>query len=100
MSGQPIKEFVAYKEPIPFESDGVESGIMFRSHVVMSDGQHLILSDAQHGTGWLTVDETLVFKCDEGGTIVNWAEVAGGRGIRTDEVVSELNESGYQSSPD
>ena len=97
MSGQPIEKFVTYKEPVSMEEN---SGIIFRSHVVMSDGQHLIISDAQHGNGYARVDETLVFLCDEVGAITSWSEVAGGRTIRTDEVVNELNESGYNKDED
>ena len=97
MSGQPISHFVTYKEPVPLTREDL-TGIIFRSHVVMSDGQNLIISDSQHGDGWARVNETLVFRCDSDGTITDWSEVGGGRELRTDEVVNELNESGYWSS--
>lgn len=95
MSGQPIKKFITYKEPITFECHDGLGGIIFRSHVIMSDDQHLLISDTQRGKGFERIDETLVFMCDENGEVSGWSQVAGGRYLRTDEIVKSLNEEGY-----
>ena len=92
MRGRPIKKFISYKEPHPCDGEG---GIIFRSHVVMSDGQHIMISDSRHGSGFTQVDETLAFLCNEEGEITDWGEVAGGRCVRTDLIVNELNDIGY-----
>lgn len=94
-----IEKFVTFKEPTVIEDrfeDGVlvrKGGIIFRSHVVMTDGRHCLISDAQHGSGIYTTDETLVFLCDENGDIADWTEIGGGRVMRTDEVIAEMNRS-------
>lgn len=89
-----IDKFVSFKEPIILEDrSGIKGGIVFRTHVITTDGKHLLISDACHGNGIYAVDETLVFECDEEGTVTDWTEVAGGRGMRTDDVIREMNET-------
>ena len=88
-----IEKFLKFKEPTVIEEkDDRKGGIIFRSHVVMTGGQHLMISDAQHGTGYAKIDETLAFPCNEEGEITEWSEVAGGRMMRTEDVIRELNE--------
>jgi len=95
-----IDKFLKFKEPhvIEDELDGDnllrKGGIIFRSHVVMTDGKHFAISDAQHGHGMFAIDETLVFPCDEEGNVTEWTEEPwGGRYMRTEEVVSQMNRS-------
>lgn len=90
-----IDRFISYKEPKPFILDGKEIGIIFRTRVLMTDGRYLVISDAQHGEGLRKIDETLVFPCDEEGSVTEWIEIAGGRGVRTNEVVKILNSDQY-----
>lgn len=90
-----IEKFISYKEPKPFISDGKEIGIIFRTRVLMTDGRYLVISDAQHSEGLRKIDETLVFPCDEEGNVTEWIEIAGGREVRTDEVIKILNSDQY-----
>jgi hypothetical protein len=94
-----VDRFISYKLPVPVEpyTDSSAEDIIFKTHLVMTDGQHLMISDAQHGSGWAAIDETLVFMCDESGDIKDWVEVAGGRMTRTDQIVSDLNQYGYRN---
>lgn len=93
-----IDRFITFKEPVVIE-DEIENGILtrkggmiFRSHVVMTDGRHFSISDAQHGQGGFAIDETLVFPCDEEGNVTEWQEGPwGGRAVRTEEVVRQMN---------
>ena len=93
-----IDRFISFKEPVVID-DVVENGILvrkggmiFRGHVVLTDGRHFSISDAQHGQGGFAVDETLVFQCDEEGHVTDWEEAPwGGRGMRTEAVVVEMN---------
>ena len=101
-----IERFITYKEPHPIadEFDAVGSllrkgGMLFRSHVVMANGENFLISDAQHGSGYASVDETLVFRCDEEGNITSWDEVIGGASQRTDEIVHRLNTESLESLP-
>ena len=92
-----INNFLTYKVPTTIErSTHNAGGMIYKTHVVMSDGQNLLISDAQHGNGVYKIDETLVFTCDESGNINSWTEVAGSRNARTDEIVCELNKYGYR----
>ena len=93
-----VDRFISYKFPMPVESytDPSTEDIIFTTHVVMTDGQHLMISDTQRGAGYTRIDETLVFMCDQDGNIINWSEVAGSRCARTDQIVSDLNEYGYR----
>jgi len=96
-----IDRFVTFKEPTVvedhFENDKLvrKGGIIFRSHVIMTDGHHLIISDAQHGSGMYEVNETLVFPCDDEGSISDWSEVSewGGRFMRTEECINLMNQT-------
>lgn len=36
--------------------------------------------------------ETLVFKANEGGEVIDWLEVAGGRGMSREEAIKDLEE--------
>jgi hypothetical protein len=95
-----IDRFVTYKFPMPVDpmmTGQAVGGMSYKTHLVMTDGQHLMISDAQHGSGWAAIDETLVFMCDESGDIKDWIEVAGGRMTRTDQVICELNQFGYRA---
>jgi len=93
-----IDRFITFKEPVVIE-DEIENGILtrkggmiFRSHVVMTDGRHFSISDAQHGQGGFAINETLVFPCDEEGNVTEWQEGPwGGREVRTEEVVNQMN---------
>lgn len=95
-----IDRFIKFKEPVVvedyFESGRLvkKGGIIFRSHVVMTDGRHFMISDSQHGNGMFAINETLVFPCDESGTVTDWSEAPdwGGRDKRTEEVVNEMNQ--------
>lgn len=92
-----INDFLTYKVPTTIErSTRNAGGVIYKTHVVMSDGQNLLISDEQHGDGVYKIDETLVFTCDESGNINSWAEVAGSRNARTDEIIRELNKYGYR----
>ncbi len=93
-----IDRFITFKEPVVIEDDfenGTltrKGGMIFRSHVVMTDGRHFSISDAQHGHGMFAINETLVFPCDEEGNVTEWQEAPwGGREKRTEEVVNEMN---------
>ncbi len=93
-----IDKFLKFKEPVViedhFENDKLvkKGGIIFRSHVVMTNGQHYMISDAQHGNGMFEINETLVFQCDENGNVDDWQEGPwGGRGTRTEEVINQMN---------
>jgi hypothetical protein len=93
-----IDKFVTFKEPVVvedrFENDTLvhKGGIIFRSHVVMTDGRHYLISDSQHGSGRFAIDETMVFPCDEDGNVASWEEGPwGGREMRTEQVVAEMN---------
>ena len=83
--------------PVESYTDPSAEDIIFTTHVVMTDGQHLMISDTQRGAGYTRIDETLVFMCDQDGNIINWSEVAGSRYARTDQIVSDLNEYGYRN---
>lgn len=88
-----IEKFITFKEPNVIEDcDGRKGGMLFRTHVVLVDGRHVLISDAQHGEGMLRINETLAFPCDEEGNVTQWVEVAGGRDLRTDDVIREMNE--------
>ena len=88
-----IDKFITYKEPHVIEDeDDRKGGIIFRTVARLTDGKHVVISDANHGEGMFLIDETLVFECDEEGTVKNWTELTGGRGIRTDEVIRMLNQ--------
>lgn len=94
-----IDRFITYKFPMPVDpmmTDQAVGGMSYKTHVVMTDGQHLMISDTQRGPGYARIDETLVFMCDQGGDITDWTEVAGSRCARTDQIVSDLNEYGYR----
>jgi len=67
---------------------------VFNTHVVMSDGEHLLISDVVD-TGAYKIDETLVFRCNENGKIKEWIDVQGARYSRTDDVIKMLNNNGY-----
>lgn len=87
-----IDKFITFKEPCVIEDDeDRKGGIIFRSHAVLTNGEHILISDAKHGEGYAAIDETLAFKCDDDGNVVEWSEIAGGRGLRTEDVVNELN---------
>lgn len=87
--------------PVESYTDPSAEDIIFKTHVVMTDGQHLMISDTQRGSGYTRIDETLVFMCDQDGNVVDWTEVAGSRCARTDQVISDLNQHGYwKQSPD
>ena len=96
-----IDRFIKFKEPIIIEDDNQggktlrKGDIIFRSHVVMTDGRHFIISDAQHGEGFSRIDETFVFPCDEERETTDWTEVGdwSGREVRTEWVVNEMNRS-------
>jgi hypothetical protein len=94
-----IDRFITFKEPVVIEDcfeNGTlarKGGMIFRSHVVMTDGRHFTISDAQHGHGMFAINETLVFPCDEDGNVTEWIEQWGGRELRTEEVVNQMNES-------
>lgn len=93
-----IDKFITYKEPTVVEPNDISNGgIIFRTVARLMNGKHILISDANHGSGIYAVDETLVFPCDEEGTVSDWAELGGGRGIRTDEVIQMVNdgEIGY-----
>lgn len=93
-----IDRFITFKVPTPIEpsmTGSTTGGMIYKTHAVMTDGQHLIISDSRYGSGWAAVDETLVFMCDESGDITNWAEVAGSRMARTEQIICDLNEWGY-----
>jgi len=95
-----IDRFITYKVPMPVDplmTGQSVGGMSYKTHLVMTDGQHLMISDTQHGSGWAAIDETLVFMCDESGDIKDWIEVAGGRMTRTDQVICELNQHGYRA---
>ena len=93
-----IDKFLKFKEPVVID-DIVENGILlkkggiiFRSHVIVTDGRHYMISDAQHGNGISAINETMVFPCDEDGNVTEWQEGPwGGPGTRTEEVVSQMN---------
>jgi hypothetical protein len=88
-----IDRFITFKEPhIIEDSDEKKGGTIFRSHVVMTDGRHVLISDAKHGSGFYEIDETLAFLCDENGNVSDWSEVCGGRFARTEEIVTLLNQ--------
>jgi len=89
MAGQPIDKFLSYKDP---HCD--DTRIVFNTHVVMSDGEHLLISDVVD-TGAYKIDETLVFRCNENGKIKEWIDVQGARYSRTDDVIKMLNNNGY-----
>ena len=87
-----IDKFVKFKEPVIIEDhDTKKGGIIFRTHVVMTDGRNLLISDSQHGDGLYFIDETLVFPCDEEGNVTDWCEVEGGRFSRTEDIINLLN---------
>jgi hypothetical protein len=87
-----IERFVKFKDPVIIEdSDNKKGGIIFRTHVVMTDGRNLLISDARHGDVIYAINETLVFPCDEEGNITEWCEVEGGRFSRTEEIINRLN---------
>ena len=95
-----IDRFITFKVPTPVDPSmtcQTAGGMIYRTHAVMTDGQHLMISDAQHGSGWTAVDETLVFMCDESGEITDWTEVAGSRLARTEQVICDLNARGYST---
>lgn len=88
-----IERFITFKEPhIIEDKPDHKGGLLLRTHVVMSDGRHFVISDAKHGEGWGLVDETLAFPSDPEGNITDWTEVAGGRFVRTEDVINSLNE--------
>jgi hypothetical protein len=89
-----IDKFITFKEPHPVEDTlAFKGGMIFRTHVVMTDGRHLLISDAKHGSGFAEIDETLVFECDESGTVTDWTEIEGCRLARTEEIINRLNAS-------
>ena len=44
--------------------------------------------------------ETLVFKCDESGKVLDWIEVAGGRGMSQAEAIEDLERALERGIPD
>jgi len=87
-----IEKFITFKEPFPVEETPMsKGGIIFRTHVLMTDGRHLLVSDAKHGSGFSEIDETLVFECDESGDVTDWTEVEGRKFARTEEILGILN---------
>ena len=93
-----IDKFVTFKEPLVVD-DHIENGnlvkkggIIFRSHVTMTDGRHYMISDAKHGDGRFAIDETLVFPCDDEGNVTEWQECPwGGHGMRTEDAIRSMN---------
>lgn len=92
-----IEKFITFKEPHVIEDDEVrKGGIIFRSHAVLTSGEHILISDAKHGSGFAAVDETIVFKCDEEGNVTAWDGVMEARNTRTDEIVVRINTEGLE----
>jgi hypothetical protein len=91
-----IERFVSYKEPYVFVED---KGIIFRTHVVMSGGMHILISDSKMDIpDVIYSDETMAFECSEEGAVSDWDHpLAGGKRVRTEDVIKDLQESNYRS---
>jgi hypothetical protein len=66
-----------------------------RKTLVRRDDEYFVVSSA---TAILTGFETLVFPADGEGTVTDWGEVAGGRGISHETAIAQL-EAGLAGIP-
>tara|TARA_R110000868_G_scaffold225958_9_gene478309 strand:- start:1140 stop:1373 length:234 start_codon:yes stop_codon:yes gene_type:complete len=66
-------------------TDGTQQAI-----VKFNDTHYLISRSTRAG-----LDETLIFKCDNKGTVTDWADVGGGRCLSLDEVLSDFSSNLY-----
>jgi hypothetical protein len=67
--------------------------------VILKYGNDYILlsqDEPQDCAGGLEYPETLAFLCDEGGTVQNWTEVAGGAYMQISDVITEISQYGIR----
>jgi hypothetical protein len=63
--------------------------------LIYYNNQFYVISEANN-TFTNYQDETFIFKSDPDGTVVDYMEVGGGRGLKLDEVLNNIDEHFYK----
>jgi hypothetical protein len=83
-----IEKFITFKEPHVIEgTDG--DGIIFRTHVRMTRGEYLMISEVKRKD----YVGAASFVCDEKACILNWEKTFGRENMTTEDIISYLNNS-------
>ena len=83
-----IEKFITFKEPHVIEGTD-DDGIIFRTHVRMTHGEYLMISEVKRKD----YVGAALFVCDEKSCILNWEKTFGRANMTTEDIISYLNNS-------
>lgn len=82
-----IEKFITFKDPVVIEGTD-NDGIIFRTHVKLTSGVHLMISECKRKN----YIGTSSFLCSEDGKVTSWERTLGNVNVTTEDIMSQLNE--------